>query len=256
VTPTSATVGRGAASDDITPKEELMYKVLRAANITEIKTPAKVQVALDWTAGATSLDVAQLQAGTAYYFMVLVKDVSGNTAYYEPKAVTPKEDKPTADNTAPVPGAGLTFSEVSYTQMVVSWGAATDDRTPQKDLEYQLRCIPSGGTLEDAVGISKWTKNVLSKVLPNLTYATTYDCVVMVRDAARNEALYGPAAKSTLSEGSSGKSSPPAPSITVTTPNGGETWYRNFPGTVALVNDPGVQDTSDAPFQVLGGMYD
>lgn len=226
LTSTEVTVNWGAATDDITKAEDLQYRVLRANGITDIKNPAKVAVALDWTKAQTSLKVGQLVAGTSYYFMVLVKDAVGNTAFYEPKAATPKivQAGSVVDDTAPVPGT-LSFSNTTTNSMTVSWTAGSDETTNASKLRYQLRCLAAGETdLAKTIGILTWEENALTKDLAGLAASTSYVCTVLVKDLAGNEAVSSPVAGTTNAEEAA---PPPAPTVTVTTPNGGETKFRN-----------------------------
>lgn len=229
LTSTEVTVNWGVATDDITKAEDLQYRVLRANGITDIKNPAKVGVALDWTKAQTSLKVSQLVAGTAYYFMVLVKDGVGNTAYYEPKAATPKlaPAGSVLDNVAPVPGA-ISFTNVTKQTMTVSWTAGTDDVTAANKLRYQLRCLAAGETdLTKTVGLLTWEENLLTKDLTGLAASTSYVCTVLVKDLAGNEAATSPTSGTTSAEEVAPPPPAPVASITVTAPNGGETKFRN-----------------------------
>ncbi len=227
LTSSEVTVNWGAATDDITKAEDLQYRVLKAANVAEIKIPSKARIARDWTKASTNLKVSNLNAGTAYYFMVLVKDAVGNTSYYEPKAATPKVVKAGApvDDTSPTAGT-ISFSNVAAHGMTVSWTAGADDKTPAAKLRYQLKCIAAGADLATAVGVLAWTDNVTTTDLPGLASQTSYVCGVVVKDLAGNEALYPPASQTT---GTDEDVPPPAPvtAITVTSPNGGEIKFRN-----------------------------
>lgn len=206
LTSTKVTVNWGAATDDITKAEDLQYRVLKANGITDIKNPAKASVVLEWTKARTSLEVGQLVVGQSYYFMVLVKDTVGNTAYYDPKAAAPKlvQSGSVADDTAPVSGA-LAFSNVTTTGMTVSWTAGSDDATAAAKLRYQLRCLAAGETdPAKAIGILTWEENQLTKDLTGLAASTSYVCTVLVKDLAGNEGVSSPAS------GTTGTEAPPA----------------------------------------------
>jgi len=42
------------------------------------------------------------------------------------------------DTDPPVPGAVITYKNITMTTLTVNWGAATDDTTAQADLQYKV----------------------------------------------------------------------------------------------------------------------
>jgi hypothetical protein len=198
----------GAASDDVTPAASLTYKVVRAATMAAIDTLAEIAaitaapgLITDYTANLTTVTATGLDSSTSYFFAVVVRDASGNEALY---TATPGA---TRDVTEPVLGSGFVFNNVTDSSIDVDWGAATDDVTPQADLEYKLVSAPLDAdidTLAEAdaiVGtgiIQDFTPNLTTVQLSGLTSSTSYSFAIVVRDAANNRALYAPASVSTL----------------------------------------------------------
>lgn len=101
-----------------------------------------------------------------------------------------------ADTTAPTPGTGLTFSSITSSSITVSWGAATDDVTPQASLQYKL--VRSSTNNIDTVAnaeangttVLDWTTNDLTEAASSLSSSTTYWFNTLVKDAAGNKAAY------------------------------------------------------------------
>ena len=104
----------------------------------------------------------------------------------------------TADTTAPVPGSSGTITATnSGTDIVLSWTAATDNVTPQSNLEYTVFYSKSNtiNTVTNAeangtpFGFS-WSTNITTKTVSGLTVGTTYYFNVAVKDAGHNNAMY------------------------------------------------------------------
>lgn len=99
---------------------------------------------------------------------------------------------------APVPGnAGvLTMTDVHPNSMKLSWGKATDDKSRQQDLEYQvvyshrdniasIDQARSNGTVS-----MNWTRDVSWTTINGLPADSTVYFNVLVRDEADNESAY------------------------------------------------------------------
>lgn len=90
VNTTSMTVSWGVADDEETPPAYLRYKLVRAANLTDIDTVDEVDqltgagVILGWVTNTTTANVTGLLPGVTYAFAVLVSDANGNLALYTP----------------------------------------------------------------------------------------------------------------------------------------------------------------------------
>ena len=103
------------------------------------------------------------------------------------------------DQTGPVSGGALTFSNVTETSMTVSWPAATDGVTAKESLQYKLvRATTSAAidTIAEVDAISgadlamEWSVNTLTKNVTALAGETTYHFAVLVKDSAGNKTLY------------------------------------------------------------------
>lgn len=130
--PTSVHLVWAAATDDATAPNAIVYDVCRAdagascaSSFTGTGTTAP---------GATSFDVAGLQPGATYSFLVRARDGSGNVDgnTVEPQVVMPQ------DTTAPTFAGVGAVAVGSSNEIDLSWAAAADDVTPTSDLVYQV----------------------------------------------------------------------------------------------------------------------
>jgi hypothetical protein len=113
------------------------------------------------------------------------------------------------DTTPPVAGAAIGFSGTTASGTTVSWGSATDAVTSAASLRYKLVHSSSAGAIDTVAKVNAivtsgsglamdWTGNALTFSVTGLSDATTYYFAVIVKDAAGNLALYGPAPVTTL----------------------------------------------------------
>nr|MBP7584234.1 fibronectin type III domain-containing protein [Spirochaetota bacterium] len=125
---TSLKVSWGEADDNITPTENLQYKLVIADSSGAIDTKAKVE-AISATYPSTipgivlvggnewmnhpehGVTVTGLTLGNTYYFAVMVKDAAGNTSLYAPSGGTTKKSwEPIGEATFPLTSYNDSFS--------------------------------------------------------------------------------------------------------------------------------------------------
>jgi hypothetical protein len=119
------------------------------------------------------------------------------------------------DGLPPVPGNDGIITVPTVEERVVSlgWTKATDQFTPQQDLEYRIVWSTSSNiaTAEQAVingtVVQDWVKDIMGIVISELSPSTDYYFNVLVRDEAGNVAAYNIASVSTKSE----EDRPPVP---------------------------------------------
>jgi hypothetical protein len=98
-TATSSTIklSWGRATDNVTRRHLLQYKLVRAASIAAIDTVAEADaitggnLVMDWTVNVIEATATSLDATTTYAFALLVKDTAGNKALYTPKTYSTKD---------------------------------------------------------------------------------------------------------------------------------------------------------------------
>lgn len=208
VTGTGVTVSWSPAMD-AAPAERLEYRVVYATSASALATPAMVEAAVppalaqDW-ASMTSVRVSGLSPGVTYWFAVAARDPSGNVSLY-PLVST----STTGDITPPVPGDGLTFAAVRERSLNVSWGAATDNVSPQAALSYRLVRASTAGAVDTIAEIDAitgpallldWTVAQTQVSVTGLSANTLYWFAVAARDAAGNEAVVALASLRTSDE--------------------------------------------------------
>ncbi|HET8938889.1 MAG TPA: DUF1554 domain-containing protein [Polyangiales bacterium] len=209
VASTSMTLHWGAASDGVTPAEDLEYKVVKSSTADEIDSLEEVDaittagegLVQEFTANLTDLPVAGLSSSTEYAFAVVVRDAAGNESLYGP------ETKTTQDITLPTTGAAIAVSELTSSSLKLTWGAATDDITTASSLEYKVVRAATSVEIDtpaeaDAITsgpalIVNYTANITSRTVTGLTPLSSYAFAVLVRDAAGNRALYTPVTQTT-----------------------------------------------------------
>jgi surface protein len=111
------------------------------------------------------------------------------------------------DNVSPILGDSILFADVTENSLQVSWGSASDNITQTSGLRYKLvkaTHLSALDTINKADSISgenlvmDWTPNINSQIVTGLNEGTTYYFAVLVRDIAKNKALYAPASQTTL----------------------------------------------------------
>ncbi|MFZ5572043.1 MAG: fibronectin type III domain-containing protein [Thermodesulfobacteriota bacterium] len=215
----SVTVRWQAASDENTPSNFLDYLVVYSTtnNIGDLASAEKngkkaplyseeadsdESEAIYWNKNITSLKIKDLDDGIQYYFNVIVRDRAWRRSVYRMK------DEKTTDVTAPKPGNGglvTTTNETVHIDNTVSltltWTKASDNNSSGPSvLEYRVvqSLYPDISTI---TGIENkdsqtpdlepvWTKDINSFEIKGLPIDTLHYFNVMVRDEAKNTAIY------------------------------------------------------------------
>jgi hypothetical protein len=111
-------------------------------------------------------------------------------------------------NELPVPGSSgiITTGAVSTTSVQLNWTRATDNLTPQGELQYRVYRSLSNNiytpALAEANGfhVTAWTQDMITAVADGLTPGTPYYFNVVVRDGDLNTAAYITVSIITLSD--------------------------------------------------------
>jgi hypothetical protein len=203
---TSLSLQWSEASDDRTSPSDLEYRVVMSSspNIGALgDAEANGTVIRDWLKDHTEFVATGLQLDTQYYFNVLVRDEVGNrAAYVMVQART--EDR---DTTMPIPGDGgkILVSDTGMDYMALGWTKATDNHTPQAELQYKIVSSMNDdiGTVEQAEAngavVRDWTSDTQGLIAQDLECNTWYWFNVLVRDLAGNKAAYRACGEKTLS---------------------------------------------------------
>ncbi|MCU0664836.1 MAG: hypothetical protein MUC50_21245 [Myxococcota bacterium] len=104
----------------------------------------------------------------------------------------------------PIPGNGgtITITAVTADALTLAWDKASDDHTPQSNLEYKVVSSLSSNldTLEGAQAgtpIRDWSKNIDTVDVSRLQPACAYYFNILVRDSFGNETVYNMATETT-----------------------------------------------------------
>ena len=182
------------ATDNVSAQAALQYLVYKSTN-SALSSVAEIEangVAVDSYASDISTKVVPLSnAGTTYYFNVIVKDEVGNKAAYN------KLTQATADLTAPTVSNGtLTPSGVTSSQVTLSWAKATDNVSSQANLQY-LAYYSASATMDSVANIEangtafgSYASDIATKTVTGLSSSTTYYFNVIVKDQAGNKTAY------------------------------------------------------------------
>ena len=199
----------GRASDNLTAANELMYKVVKSNDISNIDTVAKAQaltgasIIMDWTQNVLQTNVSGLNEASVYAFAVLVQDASKNQAIYSPQLIT------TLDVTSPVITSGISYSAKTATELDVHLGLAHDNVTLDQALLYKIVQSTRSDTIDSVSKINAltgadliqdWTVNHTSVHVTGLSNHGSYYFAALVKDESNNHTLYPPVLVTTLDE--------------------------------------------------------
>lgn len=154
------------------------------------------------------LNVAAPLAGGSVYRIRVLNSAKDTFGYPLPTTYTSTTGFTTVpDVTTPAIGSAITFTNVRNRDLTINWGAATDDSTSAANLQYKvvkdnisaanINTVALADAKTGADLIQDWQSGITSKVATGLNGTTTYHFAVLVRDAAGNRTLYGPATQAT-----------------------------------------------------------
>jgi hypothetical protein len=188
ITTTNITLNWTKATDNITPQNQLQYEVCRSLsnNVTTINQCEAATIIQSFTTDIATVNATGLVPGTTYYFNVVVKDVAGNKAIYNPVNGT------TTSTSNPTPGTGPTISNITTFSFKATWGAATGGTPPYDYILYRSfsnNLDTVANTLANGVPVCSGT-GILTCDAIGLTPNSTYYANVLVRDSVGNASMY------------------------------------------------------------------
>jgi|GEM_PF-3966641 len=191
----SITVNWNKAADDQTPAANLQYLVYTStvnnidivANIETNGTPVGI-----YATDINTKTVTGLLDSKMYYFNVIVKDQNNNKTAYTMKL------QATLDASPPVPGNSgtLKFGSITPNSITVNWTKASDNITPQANLQYQLYYSPTCNIDSisniDSYGtpVGSFTADISSTTVTSLTHIKCYYFNLIVKDQNNNRSAY------------------------------------------------------------------
>ncbi|MCF8365823.1 MAG: hypothetical protein K9H16_08580 [Bacteroidales bacterium] len=174
-------------TDDITAQADLEYLGYYSTsdNISTVDSCEANGTPLGtFAANINSGQATGLTPNKNYYFNVVIKDVAGNKSVYNMVNDTTEIDYP------PTPGeSGEILTTVAgFTQINLSWAHASDDLTPQADLEYLVYYSTSDNITTvneceaNGTAYGSFAANINSKQVTGLTISTNYYFNIVVKD--------------------------------------------------------------------------
>jgi hypothetical protein len=115
-------------------------------------------------------------------------------------------DNISLDPADPIPGNSgtITTTGVTAATLTLNWTAATDNTSPQANLQY-LAYYSTANNINtvanceaNGTAIGSYAPNIVSKNVTGLTPTTSYYFNVIVQDEAGNRALYSTLSEATL----------------------------------------------------------
>jgi hypothetical protein len=185
------------ATDFFTISSRIEYRIVTAASSEAIDSVEEVAaiaspetgLVMDWTANLSSAQLNILPTTPNFTLVLAARDELGNMRL---AAAVPITDE------APQVGAALTLSDFVFDSLLLSWGAATDDKTVAADLSYKVVRAVTASELNTAAKanariasdvLMDWTKAATSHELTGSQLATGA-LAVLVRDSVGQIALY------------------------------------------------------------------
>jgi Fibronectin type III domain len=159
------------------------------------------------------------------------------------------------DVTAPIPGsAGLLASSVVGSSAAITWTKATDDKSLQPALQYEVRL----STNNDIDTVSKaeaygavatpYTADISSVSVPGLAAGTTYFFNVIVKDEAGNKSIYMP---TSVAAAAPPAPAPPAPAPDTLAPVPGSSGTITYSATTSSASLNWAKATDDVSSQSM-----
>jgi hypothetical protein len=260
ISPSGFTLSWVSALDDVTPQDDLEYRVIfreggDASSITDPNVlPVDAVVAHDWGRGFTAQGLSGLEEGVSYGVVVFVRDAAGNYASYEFSSAIPVDKIPPV-----VTSSTITLVSKNDTSVRLSWVAASDNYTSVDDLQYKIVMSQLGPTTSLSAAEALGPANILwdwSAVIDNpydhlsLQPNTTYHYNVLVRDDNGNVAIYG--GISVTTDPDPGDTTPPEIAVGALTIGQGSSVYRATVSWTKATDD--VSDQSALEYRLVGAL--
>ncbi len=187
---TNMVVSWDAARDDTTSADKMKYNVYAFTSPVDDSTPFGVPQTT--FTGGTSGVVTGLKADTTYYFVCRAQDASGN----EDENIAFRTATTLTDGTPPTFN-GVTTSDIDSTSITLHWDAATDDKTAQPDIVYNIYQSTTAGDALNQPSVAQSNPGDTAFKVTGLTSNTQYYFVVTAVDKAGNESTNATESSST-----------------------------------------------------------
>jgi len=177
---TSVKLRWAPATDNATSTSDMVYRVFAATESGDynLLTPTAFSAP-----GATQYTLTDLAPETQYFFLVQAQDLAGNRDQNQLERSTVTGE---ADETAPVFEGVTQMTADGPRSATLSWSPATDDRTVDRDMTYQVFLSTASGDFDFETPHATTLPGRTSLVLLGLEPATEYFAVVRALDSSQN----------------------------------------------------------------------
>ncbi len=176
--PNTAKVTWQAATDDVTPADQMGYEihVSETANFTPSDATRRTQVF-----GVTEAEISGLETGKTYYVLVVAVDKQGERSG-ERQYVAINFSKP---STPQFPG--ISFSAPSdMDKATLAWEPAQDDTTPASAMKYEIHLSQQPDFEPDIRTLKSTVTGKTEQVITGLYPGTSYYVLVIAVDQDNN----------------------------------------------------------------------
>ncbi len=191
-------------SDNVTHPENIVYDIY--SSLQQHREDFNKPPRATSDPGAASIVLTEANLATKYYYVVRARDVAGNedANFVETSAQT----GPLPDTTPPVFNGAQTVVASSPTSLTVSWNSAADETSTQPE-DFTYVVYVSQTTPVSTATPALTVRGALSGTLIGLTPATTYNVVVVAKDAAGNPSSAQAATSGKTADAIAGDTQPP-----------------------------------------------
>jgi hypothetical protein len=192
-------------SDNVTHPENIVYDVF--SSLSQHKEDFSKPPRATSAPGAASIVLTEMNLATKYFYVVRARDVAGNEDNNNVETST--LTGPLPDTTPPVFNGAQSVVASSPTSLKVTWNAAADETSTQpEDFTYFVYVSQSPQVPLQKPALT--VRGALSAVLVGLSPATTYNVVVVAKDAAGNASPAQAASSGKTGDAVAGDTMPPA----------------------------------------------
>ncbi|MGO8997299.1 MAG: fibronectin type III domain-containing protein [Polyangiaceae bacterium] len=178
--PTTITLGWVAATDDVTPQDQIVYDIFQASasNGESYAGPTYTT-----SAGATGYVVTGLLPQQTWYFVVRARDQAGNEA---PNTIQ-KSATVEADTTPPTFAGITSLTATGLTSLQASWNTATSIVPPNSAIDYYVCWSTSTTACKTSfTAMATTAAGALTYAITGLPDNTAYTVVVRAHDPYGN----------------------------------------------------------------------
>lgn len=192
-------------SDNVTHPENIVYDVY--SSLQQHKEDFNKPPRATSAPGAASIVLTEANLATKYFYVVRARDVAGNEDANNTE--TSAQTGPLPDTTPPVFNGAQSVVASSPTSLKVTWNSAADETSTQAgDFTYYVYASTSSQVPLQTPALT--VRGSLQGTLIGLSPATTYNVVVIAKDAAGNASGAQAASSGKTADAIVGDTQPPA----------------------------------------------